>query len=198
MTVFVVWPTPQAFGGVEARALLGGMGGIGGGYNAGSGVGCFCDFDSRKWPVFQELVPKRQMYRQERGKIGLAWVGRPAAPRDLGRMLDGEGGSAHLLKAHVFKGGNDEVLLVEFGSAQPLTDVEIEFSVSPLNKDARVEQMLLLAPRMWSVECYDESLEDAKRLERVGLGEHNGGVNAFPDQWQQATLLLAPWEASAF
>ena len=41
----------------------------------------------------------------------------------------------------------------------PLTSLEIDFEIPPLRKNEPVEKMVLYAPQMWSVECYDTELE---------------------------------------
>jgi hypothetical protein len=154
--------------------------------------------------LFQELVPpsrlelKSQEHKQI--EIGFAWVARPfVKSASLKFMIDGERKTAYstsrapVPKNTIFGHGNDEVLIVEFNQSVPLTSLEIDFEIPPLRKNEPIEKMVLHAPRMWSVECYDTEIESGhNNLERV-----DGGQDAyFPSDWNEIVLRLAPWEIS--
>ena len=74
-----------------------------------------------------------------------------------------------------------------------MTSLEIDFEIPPLRKNEPVEKMVLHAPQMWSVECYDTELESGhNKLERVDRCQDA----FFPSDWDEIVLRLAPWEIS--
>lgn len=161
-------------------------------------------FKCRPSSLFQELVPTSRLeFESEERKqieIGFAWVGRPFVNHSTLRfMIDGERRTTYSTsrapppKNTIFGHGNDEVLIVEFNESVPLTSLEIDFEIPPIRKNEPVEKMVLHAPQMWSVECFDTEIETGRNnLERV-----DGGQDAvFPSDWDEIVLRLAPWEIS--